>query len=79
MKATVPTFPLRSDTLEVNGRLLSHGDEFTVRGEGRFSFRYGWNGDCTAWGPITNPQQAQMRTFRIEAIATIHNKKVTHP
>lgn len=74
---------MRHATVEVDGKTLSHGDEFTVRGEGRFAFRYGWGKphptEVTAWGPVTNPQQSSWRTFRLDDITTIHRKKQEHP
>ena len=65
-----------------DGRTLSNGDEFTVRGQGRFAFRYGWGTphptEVTCWGPI-NSQQASWRTFYLDVITTIHRNQKAHP
>ena len=62
-----------------DGRVLGHGDEFTVVGEGRFSFRYGWRDtEVTCWGPIGS-QYASMRTFDASRINTIHRQRKAHP
>lgn len=68
----------------VDGRTLDHGDEFTIKGEGRFSFRYGWRTsgvhgtEVTCWGPV-NSQQAAWRTFPASAVGTIHRTTKQHP
>lgn len=69
-----PSNPFKTLTLDLNGTTLSHGDEFTVRGEGRFSFRYGWkNTQVTCWGPIG--ATSSMRTFDASRITTIHRTR----
>lgn len=57
-------------------RELTRGDEFHVKGEGRFKFLhlYKPDGSVTAWGPV-NSQQAQFRSFRVQDIGTIHRTK----
>ena len=59
-----------------DGRMLSAGDEFTVKGEGRFKFLHMYvpDGSGTCFGPINN-QQAMMRSFAIDRVGTIHRKK----
>ena len=57
-------------------RELTRGDEFHVKGEGRFKFLHLFkpDGSVTAWGPV-NSQQAQFRSFRLEDVGTIHRTK----
>lgn len=57
-------------------RTLARGDEFTVKGEGRFKFLhiYRPDGSVTAWGPVGS-QQAMMRSFTLEQVGTIHRTK----
>lgn len=72
-----PTYPLRTVVLIMpNGRVLDQGDEFTVKGEGRFAFRYGWNNgnEATCWGPVGS-KAPSWRTFRATDITTIHRTK----
>lgn len=57
-------------------RELSRGDEFHVKGGGRFKFLYVYkpDGSVTAWGPV-NSQHAMFRSFRLEDVGTIHRTK----
>lgn len=57
-------------------RTLIAGDEFTVKGKGRFRFeyRFGRDGSVTAYGPI-NSHKARWRSFKPEAVGPIHRKK----
>ena len=56
-----------------DGRTITQGQEFHVKGEGRFTFCYEWrpDGSVTAFGPV-NSQQAQWRSFRADQVGTIH-------
>lgn len=59
-----------------DGRVLEVGDEFTVKGHGRFSFRYLFtrDGSLTCWGPVLS-QQAQWRSFDPgRHVITVHRK-----
>lgn len=61
-------------------RVLEHGDEFTVKGEGRFVFAYEYkpDGSVTAWGPINKSggQLAQWRSFDPDRVTRIHRKTI---
>lgn len=75
-----PAAARRLSRLELpDGRILEPGTEFTVPGEGRFSFRYGWltatGTEVTCYGPVTNLQVASIRTFRPDRVRTIHRSK----
>lgn len=56
-----------------DGRMLRAGQEFTVRGAGRFRFRWLWTPDnsITAYGPV-GKQAASWRSFPTTAAITIH-------
>jgi hypothetical protein len=62
-----------------DGRQLSAGDEFSVRGEGRFRFHYAYvpDGSVTAWGPITGSREshAGWRSFKPTEVGAIHRKQ----
>jgi hypothetical protein len=60
-----------------DGRTLRRGDEFTVKGEGRFKFLHLFvpDGSVTCFGPVNN-QQAMIRSFGADRVGTIHRKKV---
>jgi hypothetical protein len=59
-----------------DGRRLSQGDEFTVKGQGRFRFvRQRPNGELNCWGPIPRNgvvRHGSVRTFLESAVATVH-------
>lgn len=61
-----------------DGRVLNAGDEFTVKGEGRYKMRYlRPNGEVTCWGPINSKgltPDGRMRSFRLEDISIVHEK-----
>jgi len=66
-------------TTQINGRTLEPGTEFTVQGQGRYSFKYQHpNGDVTGWGPVGS-RHARMRSFRADRVTTVHRKTVAHP
>jgi hypothetical protein len=56
-----------------DGRVIESGQEFTVKGEGRFTFAYEYrpDGSLTAFGPVGS-QQASWRAFKPERVSTIH-------
>jgi hypothetical protein len=58
-----------------DGRQLSEGDEFTVRGEGRYRFAYVYvpDGSVTAFGPVGS-NHASWRSFKPDQVRTIHRK-----
>ena len=64
-----------------NGQVLGYGDEFTVKGEGRFSFRYVWppDGSIACYGPYkqdgTPKADAQARYFHPDRITQTHRKR----
>lgn len=62
-------------TLE-DGRELSEGVEFTIRGEGRFRFAYVYTPDqsVACWGPVGS-HYAQWRSFNPARITTIHKSR----
>lgn len=68
----------KSDTLTLpDGRVLEPGTEFSIKGQGRYLFKYGWKGtEATAYGPVAS-QDAMWRTFRASAITRIHKPKLT--
>ena len=71
---TSPVLPARNPTLTLaDGRVLTAGQEFSVKGEGRFRFAYQFSpdGSVTAWGPV-GAQSAQWRSFHRVRIGTIH-------
>jgi hypothetical protein len=59
-----------------DGRVLEPGDQFTVRGEGKFTFSYEYvpDGSVTAYGPV-NSQDAMWRSFHPDRVSTVHRKK----
>jgi hypothetical protein len=63
----------RTEQLELpDGRILEPGVEVTVKGHGRFAFRYGWAGsELTCYGPVGS-QEAMWRTFRADQVTRIH-------
>lgn len=76
-KTRGPDLP-HSDTLELpDGRTLTEGDEFSVKGEGRFKFLYHFlpDGSAAAHGPV-NKQTAMLRAFAPTRITTIHRKQI---
>lgn len=78
-KTTTTTLP-HGDSIEVRGKTLTRGDEFTVKGEGRFAFRnvYLPDGSVTAYG-VTDKSGGGARSFMPDQITTIHrtNRKET--
>lgn len=57
---------------------ITQGEEISIRGEGRFTFKYGWNGiEGTFWGPVNGKHQS-WRTFRTDQITRVHRKKAAH-
>ena len=74
---TQPVESFKTLTLTLpDGRQLGEGDEFTVAGVGRFSFRYGWRQtEVTCFGPVNKPIQG-WRTFAASAITTVHRKQI---
>lgn len=79
-----PIDPRRTATLTLpDGRVLEHPDEFTVKGQGRFKFHYGWQPSdqthppqATAYGPVASGD-AKWRTFYANQITRIHRPKPT--
>ena len=66
--------------MEVAAGRLVPGSEFTVKGEGMFRFRYGWqpDGSVCCYGPITGgAHHAMVRNFPADAVRTIHRKTIT--
>lgn len=67
----------RTFTFE-DGRVLNAGDEFTVKGEGRYRMKYMRpNGEITCWGPINTKgltPEGGLRSFKIEDISVVHDK-----
>lgn len=60
---------------KVHGRLVEPGTEFSVFGEaGRFVFRWMTGDDLTCWGGKSGREK--YRTFSVDRIKRIHNKKV---
>jgi len=66
------------EEMEVPAGKLYPGREFTVKGEGRFRFRYGWapDGSVTCYGPITGAgkHRANVRSFTPKQVRTVHRK-----
>ena len=64
-----------------NGTILRPDDEFTVKGEGRYRFRYVWppDGSVACYGPFTAQgapkPDAMNRYFAPERITRVHRKK----
>lgn len=57
--------------MQVNGRYLDVGTEFSVRGiRGRFRFISESNGIVSAWGGAKGKEH--MRFFHVEQIKTVH-------
>ena len=65
----------RHETYKVGNRWLEEGVEYTVRGQGRFRFLYATEHAAGAVS-ITgiSAKSGQTRSFRPEAIKTVHNK-----
>lgn len=73
-----------------SGRILTEGDEFTVKpcarykghwGTGRYRFKYARpNGELTAFGPIRNGKspKGRVRSFRVSDVDTVHNTRKAH-
>jgi len=74
-----PTVASETATTLDDGRHLEIGDEFTVKGVGRFRLKkIRDNGELNAWGPIESGgtiSYGGMRTFRPDMVRTVHVKK----
>jgi len=70
-KTKAPTLP--HATFDLDGRTMERGDEFTVKGEGRFSFRYVYtpDGSVTCYGPVDS-KDVTTRSFAPERVGAIH-------
>lgn len=79
-RSTGPSLPHSPTVTLPDGRALSEGQEFQVKGQGRFTMCYQFlpDGSVTAFGPVGS-QQAQWRSFRPEAVGTIHRKNKARP
>lgn len=73
----LPVLPHSDKATLPNGKTLTYGEEFSVKGEGRFKFLYVWepDGSVVCYGPV-GKQTAQMRSFLTDRITTVHRKKV---
>jgi hypothetical protein len=74
-----PTVTEETATTLDDGRHLEVGDEFSVKGVGRFRLKkIRDNGELNAWGPIESGgtiPNGGMRSFRPDSVSTVHTKK----
>lgn len=79
-RKTTPNLPHSLTVTLPNGKALSEGQEFSVKGQGRYVMRYLFqpDGSITAYGPVGS-QQAQWRSFKPEAVSMVHRKAKARP